>query len=570
MKITRRKAMQSVAVTASVAAVRTSAAFNPAAAPTSSPSPRMPLSEFLKTPRLLKALRRGVEAMKKRKPYDPFSWFYQAAIHGVLPAVVMSEREKLNDEDADKLDAVFQKRYWNQCPHNGEEAANFLPWHRAYTHYFEKILRLHTEEDDFSLPFWDYEPKENRKFPKEFGEPFVGGDPEKPNPLFLKERDYYFTRYDHKFAVGLPLLELTDAAVDSSLTLATPVFFGESETQGLGGGYADESAETRGMLESRPHDHIHRAVGGIIPQPNGEPALGAMSQPPTAGFDPIFPFHHSNIDRLWAVWTCMPGKSWGKLPPSYWFNERPWFFWDVGPGDKPQVVNEPRKNYFDYRALGVRFEGVDPKHKHLELPKLDQEHAAMEVAQQRRKFEVLAYQHMPLSLAPLGRSVIHLKEDTKTRLSPQLKEFRSARAQNAAQANRRQIFLRLVDTDLGFVPATGFDIHVTSKSDTSLRRGDKSFVGSIALFRHQLARSSQAAAGMEHEVHGGGEGHAVGHGSGEMFEISDAVADIGDADLAELKVVVVPYALLTVPGKDTVFATGEEFHAAGVQFLVAR
>jgi hypothetical protein len=42
----------------------------------------------------------------------------------------------------------------------------------------------------------------------------------------------------------------------------------------------------------------------------------------------------------------MPGKSWGKLPSSYWFNERPWFFYDTD----GKVVNEPRKAYFDYRA----------------------------------------------------------------------------------------------------------------------------------------------------------------------------------------------------------------------------
>ena len=50
---------------------------------------------------------------------------------------------------------------------------------------------------------------------------------------------------------------------------------------------------------------------------------------PTAGFDPIFSIHHSNIDRLWAEWSCMPGKKWGTLPSDYWFNQRPWFFFDT-------------------------------------------------------------------------------------------------------------------------------------------------------------------------------------------------------------------------------------------------
>src|SRR5262245_12890670 len=106
----------------------------PAAVAHKPASPRMPLSTFLKNDSMVKALRKGVAAMKARKAYDPFSWFYQAAIHGVLPSVVDAEREKLaaaDPADADQFDAVFQKRYWNQCPHNGEEAANFLPWHRG-------------------------------------------------------------------------------------------------------------------------------------------------------------------------------------------------------------------------------------------------------------------------------------------------------------------------------------------------------------------------------------------------------------------------------------------------------
>ena len=43
--------------------------------------PRMPLDEFVNTPELVAALRKGVKAMKQRKPSDPLSWFFQAAIH---------------------------------------------------------------------------------------------------------------------------------------------------------------------------------------------------------------------------------------------------------------------------------------------------------------------------------------------------------------------------------------------------------------------------------------------------------------------------------------------------------
>jgi len=48
---------------------------------------------------------------------------------------------------------------------------------------------------------------------------------------------------------------------------------------------------TNGLLESLPHNMIHDDVGGL------------MSDPDTAALDPIFWLHHSNIDRLWEVWT---------------------------------------------------------------------------------------------------------------------------------------------------------------------------------------------------------------------------------------------------------------------------
>jgi len=96
---------------------------------------------------LLGALRKGVKAMKQRKASDPLSWFYQAAIHGVTDNAIADAAK-----DDSNVANVFKKRYWNQCPHDGENSANFLPWHRGYTYYFEQILRMHTEEAIFSPP----------------------------------------------------------------------------------------------------------------------------------------------------------------------------------------------------------------------------------------------------------------------------------------------------------------------------------------------------------------------------------------------------------------------------------
>ena len=64
------------------------------------------------------ALRRGFKVLKSRPVDDPLSLIYQANMHLTYDKPARPE--------------------WNHCPHG-----NFfwLPWHRLYTYYFERILR---------------------------------------------------------------------------------------------------------------------------------------------------------------------------------------------------------------------------------------------------------------------------------------------------------------------------------------------------------------------------------------------------------------------------------------------
>jgi tyrosinase len=64
-------------------------------------------------------------------------------------------------------------------------------------------------------------------------------------------------------------------------------------------------------LES-PHNHIHLAVGGFdVPQQGDfspiEGANGDMGENNTAGLDPIFYFHHCNVDRVFWLWQKKHG-----------------------------------------------------------------------------------------------------------------------------------------------------------------------------------------------------------------------------------------------------------------------
>ena len=66
-------------------------------------------------------------------------------------------------------------------------------------------------------------------------------------------------------------------------------------------------------LES-PHNHIHLAVGGFdIPNQGSfdqiKGANGDMGENNTAGLDPIFFFHHCNVDRMFWLWQLKNHKT---------------------------------------------------------------------------------------------------------------------------------------------------------------------------------------------------------------------------------------------------------------------
>ena len=493
---------------------------------------RLPLSEFVADTRLLNALRKGVAAMRRRKPSDPLSWFYQAAIHGVTDYLWSEQVHE--DPDVHKVDRA---KYWNQCPHKGENSANFLPWHRGYTYHFEQILRMHSEEADFALPYWDYSQADQRDFPREFGIEHLDGNPKNDdasniNPLFHADRDYFLCGYEHPFTDQLPLTTLSSRAVDASRAMKSPVFFGDIESEGVGGGIADNDPGTRGLFEQAPHDQIHRAVGGNVQGINddhGNPtfAVGGMAIPQTAGFDPIFPVHHANMDRLWARWACMPGKDWGKLPEDKWFDEKPWFFFDTTGAE----VNRPRRDYFDHQALGVRFKDDDPSCKALQLP------APAAVVMVMSELEIVSAPLAPvqtlrasaeITAPPDHPTTIPLHGDQNSAVEGTFDAILES-----VRPEIEKVVLTLHDVDIGRTGSTGFDAYLIIRGTSldSLSPESPSYLGVVSLFNHG------ADATMKID---------------QSFDITAAMAALNRKNLQDLEMVLSPYALTTTPKADNI------------------
>lgn len=301
-------------------------------------------------PQPLDNLVRAWKGIKDLDYKDPKSFFMLGGFHG----------EPFEGPDQSK------KGYWGgYCNH-----ANVLfpTWHRVYVLEVEQALQ--SIVPGVMLPYWDETSElsktlgiptvltdENYMFAdgtqisnplKSFIFPVdvvdtMWGD----NGLYTKPAGYETVRYPLSGLVGTPDAATATAAhnakfpnydqqqvylntnivdwlkgTDSSTInitslfescLDAPNYTAFSNTSSAGAWNAQNSGKTVVPLES-PHNDIHLAVGGFdlkgqkgfdnIPGANGD-----MGENNTAGLDPIFFFHHCNVDRMFWLWQVKNGHT---------------------------------------------------------------------------------------------------------------------------------------------------------------------------------------------------------------------------------------------------------------------
>ncbi len=190
---------------------------------------------------IIQAYQAGVAAMKAKPASDPLSWAFQADIHA------------------------------NHCPHGNWW---WLPWHRAFLVYFERIIRKLSGHDDFALPYWNW--TTNPSVPA----PFWGNG----SSLFDPNRGIGPT--------DTPPFGIVDAATITGILGQTNfnVFASYPQTAAN-----FRSKTTYGLLEASPHNQIHPWIGGL----SGD--MTFFHSP----LDPIFWCHHNILDCLWYKWNEM-------------------------------------------------------------------------------------------------------------------------------------------------------------------------------------------------------------------------------------------------------------------------
>jgi tyrosinase len=187
---------------------------------------------------VIDAYKAAVSAMKALPASDRRNWERQATIH------------------------------FDFCPHGNWW---FLPWHRVYLFYFERICRKLSGYEDFALPYWNWTTHPN------IPAAFWGGG----NPLF-EPRTATPASTASASMVG-------PGTIGDILDLTNFFLFASAQAVG------QRDPAGYGELEATPHNYIHGFVGGI---------MGSYRSPR----DPVFWTHHNMIECLWVNWNLLRGN----------------------------------------------------------------------------------------------------------------------------------------------------------------------------------------------------------------------------------------------------------------------
>jgi tyrosinase len=303
----------------------------------------------------LEDLMRAWKGIQELDPSDPRSFFVLGGYHG----------------EPFRGAGWGSAAYWGGYCNHGNVL--FPTWHRAYLLALEDALRSIPGCEDVTLPFWDQTSPGSlaNGIPWALTQPTFQLDGVMiPNPLasftfplniqdnvdsngeYTKPKGYQTVRY--------PLSGLVGNATDRAATAAHNSQYPDPETNiqllnqnvvnwlnsaitvdgtvvqpnGIHAQYVqcldapnytvfsnttsaqqwNVNADTQVQPLEQPHNDIHLAVGGFdLPnQFDASPIPGAngdMGENDTAGLDPIFFFHHCNVDRVFWLWQQRKGAT---------------------------------------------------------------------------------------------------------------------------------------------------------------------------------------------------------------------------------------------------------------------
>ena len=218
----------------------------------------------------------AVKTMMATPEQNPVGWLFQWYTHGVRGDKTKAQ-ELARVYPTPSLRKTLATQTWDTCQAHLDPTMEdfFLPWHRMYVFFFERMIQKVSGNANFALPYWDYTNTSSR-LPNQFINPANA-----TNPLFRQNRR---TSVNAGGAIdaGAPGLLNLDALKQCTYTRLGSAIPGFNM-----------------HLDQNLHGNVHVRVGNQF----------GMGDVPWAANDPIFWLHHCNIDRLWASWNAAGRKN---------------------------------------------------------------------------------------------------------------------------------------------------------------------------------------------------------------------------------------------------------------------
>ncbi|MED6155606.1 hypothetical protein PIB30_006779 [Stylosanthes scabra] len=272
----------------------------------------------------LENYKKAVSMMKSLPDDHPHSWTQQSRVH----CAYCDDSYNLYGQTHTKLQVHFS---WT-----------FLPFHRWYLYFYERILGKLIGVPNFAIPFWNWDAPQGMEIPSIFTD--------KSSPLYNSLRNP-----NHQPPTLLDLNWNGPGDVDTSgdektnlITMYRQVYEAKRPLSFYGSPFNADTPgkETSGTLELVPHNTIHNWTGDIT-QPNLED-MGAFY---SAARDPIFYGHHANVDRMWAIWKSFKRNDISN--PDY--QNSSYVFYD----ENENLVRVKNSDAFDTKKLGYVYRELD-------------------------------------------------------------------------------------------------------------------------------------------------------------------------------------------------------------------
>ena len=252
---------------------------------------------------------------------DPTSWIFQWYSHAVRPdRTKAGEIARIYPGTGPNPNRDLANDEWSTCePHFSGDEEYFVPWHRMFVYFFERIIRKVSGDPQFALPYWNYSTTgpNHGIVPPEFRQ--------SGSSLFQANRNPGVNS-------GQPIDQSSPGDLDlTALSQATYL------PNGADPGFNQD-------LDQGLHGNVHVDTGDTT----------NMGRVPWAAEDAVFWMHHCNIDRLWASWNKNGGLNPTNL--SSWMNKQ-FIFAD----ENGQKVSVSIKDFDDIAKLNYTYDAFEPK-----------------------------------------------------------------------------------------------------------------------------------------------------------------------------------------------------------------